>query len=100
MTEHVTMLPGDEVASFLIAERGYIVLGLLIPTAQAGDALMTFAGMNLSQPVVLTEPTDRNDWLAQSKLAAPRFKPRADIPRSSLAEQSKVEAWFWRAITD
>ena len=90
------MLKGDEVASYLIQKRGYLVVKFhtWVDRPGVGDRFETFAGMPLSQPIVLTEPTTDEDWKEQSAVALP-FKTDPAVPQGKSAL-----GYFFKAITD
>jgi hypothetical protein len=90
-------LKGDEVASRAIIERGYLVVGFLEfdEFPKVGDRLENWAGMELSQPIVLIEPTTIEDWKEQCRILSPPFTKDAEVPR-----EKTTCGRFFRAITD
>lgn len=93
------MTKGDEVASHILQRRGYLVVGIdpLTEFPKRGHVFMEFAGMQLSQPIVVTEETDRADWIEQMKCAIDPFKADLTVPRQ---HSTPSKAKFFKAVTD
>jgi hypothetical protein len=93
------MTKGDEVAQFIIQQRGYIVVvGFqgwgAVPSP--GQRLTVFADMPLSQPVVVVAETDGKDWMDQMRCAAPRFQSDPEVPRA----KSTAGGRYFKCNTD
>lgn len=89
---------GDEVAMVALRERGYLVVGYYEHAQHPvrGQKLTTWAGMSLSQPIVITEETTQDDWVAQSRLLKGQFYTDPEVPRSKGIQNGR----YFRAMTD
>jgi hypothetical protein len=71
-------------------------VGFFSAAAQLGDRLNAWAGMDLSQPIILIAETDLKDWLEQARLLIPRFGSDPAIPKTGWRENG----YFFKATTD
>lgn len=92
------MTKGDEVASFLIQERGYIVVGMQswFPELELPAYLNSLAGMELSQELVVYQKTTFNDWMKQAQCGKILFKNDPAVPRGKADSTGR----YYRAMTD
>lgn len=93
-------LIGDEVANRIIQKRGHLVVALPYCDGYQGQVLRSFAGMELSQPIVLTRKTNQEEWKTQLKAIGPFAQPRKDVPRCSPGDPRFATADYWQAVTD
>ena len=90
------MTKGDEIASFVIQRRGYLVVGIHPgSTIAIGEKLYDWAHLPLSQPIVIVAETTQEDWREQGRIVMP-WKDDPEVPKA----QEPTGGTFFKAITD
>ncbi len=100
------MTKGDGIASFVLQNQGYLVVGIVIggTIPAIGSRLHDWCHLPLSQPIVIIAETTREDWDAQNRLVAP-WKDDPEIPRDpeipcDFKGRRNVPARYFKAMTD
>lgn len=93
----------EELANFLINERGYLVIGLESGKYQVGQHIKKLWNRPVEQPFTVIAITDRADWKEQIRLASANFT--SEFKKEWMASNTVGGGYgpsksYYRVVTD